>query len=1499
MQSTILVAVAIVVLIITLISISRAQQDPDLVDIPETLSEGEKKKEILAVKKLLHTHASEKVKKAEAKVVQKVDKIKAHVELKEKIILQGLVEKQDEMKAVKEKIVASTEKLERMEKEEAERNLQEENQARIKAEEAEEARKVAEAVALEAEKAAEAAKQRIADARAEMLRKLRAKREEQQRLREEAAAAEEEARQEALRAKQKEREALLAAQEKAQAEAALAQEQLQEEQRLAMEAKLAEAEEERLAAIEEAKEIERQAEERQKAIAEAIEEEEARIAQEMEEARQAQAEAEAEEAERIAEQEERMREAEEEAAELLREAEEQQAEMDAEAAELLAEQQEEIREQEEEARILAEEAQAEYEELEREQKELEEELRIETEELERLRREELEAEQEEFEAENALKEQELKDSVQDSIDDNQLAEDERARIQAEYEDSQEEQKRREERAADLESEAADAAAELAEYDGSGEDEGGGAAPAFKYFCVQKPPELIPFENMNDDQIKNMYSHVTQGITRDQAKARGYADSEKMKVLRGMVGASGASLASDGDGEYIASDENMRKLEYLQPRVHIDLKVDDEGMPCEDQSTTCGEPGKRNPLEQQTLYRFPVHSEKVPPGEDPTWEHITETGQPNKTFQNLAIGPSIEKIPDPKKAGEFKYVWSFSADVIDALWNKYFGGSVNTPPPPTTSGTESYQLPKKRSRLSKMVDAIFPKTEKFKLGDWDVGKTLEDTGDFFEEDVGGAFKEAGGWFEDRFKDAEDFAKQTGQQLGIPMDQAQSPDATYVRAVVDETFCNNLDGYTWKDGMCEHDVAADPEMEKIGNCATNHGHMYAYTPPMPIDPNLPTEEQERIRKEQEAEAEKLRRAREGLQSAIKNRERLARYFVELSKAKDKALDKLRADCKYQYSNAYKNGVLGTWNTLTTPKFKTELYPITNADGTIEFKAMKVVTEYPRYSRDNAYERDKILRPSYVGPQACLPCDPFTKEWLHILEEPTDPGKKSCPTEEVRKVPCEPFMTCSEYTAKMNAKTRARHEAIEATVDANKAEVKKLLEFAREESRARKRYERQVQSITSVTSEAGKARYETKVKEKKEAWDKARKDYNAESDAVFRALVNEAKTIPKELHYCKTRWLFGSSDRVRAYRKQRKDSISKKYFGNELPYDYIVEQEKLPLAPSVYAIMIKNEGVFAGQSKVRSLPGHVRIGSFSNGSFKTTTADGKPDESKIHGKVSKEYKSEAWQKDGKVNHSSSQQRFVVYSENDSQTYILNKQRMGWRWTERKIMVRDGLYKLEPGGKLSLIQKQKATKVENVSPAMYKKKRESYYDSCVYKYNRRQYNYSTKKYEYKEVCRGGNRTRSVDDKTKPYKDYTFYNRDRSDASEELYNFNDKNHSYTLIANFDANDIWLVSTNGYYYSVANNRKMRVDSSLYCKVTEPVVTNTLGGVNALAKFTADCLADDAPKDGCSDTFKLLAQLNNAKIQNSQKYGYENNVILQDYDRNKMKRIANDHYNSYK
>ena len=50
MQSTILLAVVIVVLIIVQVSISNTQRDPDLIDIPNSLSKLEKKKEIVAFK---------------------------------------------------------------------------------------------------------------------------------------------------------------------------------------------------------------------------------------------------------------------------------------------------------------------------------------------------------------------------------------------------------------------------------------------------------------------------------------------------------------------------------------------------------------------------------------------------------------------------------------------------------------------------------------------------------------------------------------------------------------------------------------------------------------------------------------------------------------------------------------------------------------------------------------------------------------------------------------------------------------------------------------------------------------------------------------------------------------------------------------------------------------------------------------------------------------------------------------------------------------------------------------------------------------------------------------------------------------------------------------------------------------------------------------------------------------------------------------------------------
>ena len=175
MQSTILVAVAIVVLIITLISISNARKDPDLIGISDSLSGREKKKEVLAVKKLMHEHASKKVKAAEERVIEKLDKIKAHMELKEKTILEGMIEKGEEMRVAEEKIVTNTETLQRLQEQEPERKLRLENRTRVKTEEAEEARKTAEQVTMKAEKTVTEAKQRSAEVRAAALKKLQEK----------------------------------------------------------------------------------------------------------------------------------------------------------------------------------------------------------------------------------------------------------------------------------------------------------------------------------------------------------------------------------------------------------------------------------------------------------------------------------------------------------------------------------------------------------------------------------------------------------------------------------------------------------------------------------------------------------------------------------------------------------------------------------------------------------------------------------------------------------------------------------------------------------------------------------------------------------------------------------------------------------------------------------------------------------------------------------------------------------------------------------------------------------------------------------------------------------------------------------------------------------------------------------------------------------------------------------------------------------------------------
>jgi hypothetical protein len=143
MQSTILLAVVIVVLIIVQVSISNTQRDPDLIDIPNSLSKLEKKKEIVAVKKLMHDHAANKVERAEKSVMEKLEKIQNYMETKESVILEGVVEKSKDVEIVKQKIGDAVDSLVRLEKEETEHKLQLKNQVRVKNEEAEEIRKQA------------------------------------------------------------------------------------------------------------------------------------------------------------------------------------------------------------------------------------------------------------------------------------------------------------------------------------------------------------------------------------------------------------------------------------------------------------------------------------------------------------------------------------------------------------------------------------------------------------------------------------------------------------------------------------------------------------------------------------------------------------------------------------------------------------------------------------------------------------------------------------------------------------------------------------------------------------------------------------------------------------------------------------------------------------------------------------------------------------------------------------------------------------------------------------------------------------------------------------------------------------------------------------------------------------------------------------------------------------------------------------------------------------
>ena len=69
-------------------------------------------------------------------------------------------------------------------------------------------------------------------------------------------------------------------------------------------------------------------------------------------------------------------------------------------------------------------------------------------------------------------------------------------------------------------------------------------------------------------------------------------------------------------------------------------------------------------------------------------------------------------------------------------------------------------------------------------------------------------------------------------------------------------------------------------------------------------------------------------------------------------------------------------------------------------------------------------------------------------------------------------------------------------------------------------------------------------------------------------------------------------------------------------------------------------------------------------------------------------------------------------------------------------------------------------------------------------------------------------------------------------------------------------------------------------------------------INSIGKYGADCLADDSSKDGCSDMYRMLSQISRAKDENRSKYEYENNLLLNDFNHNKIKQAANAHYKSY-
>lgn len=666
------------------------------------------------------------------------------------------------------------------------------------------------------------------------------------------------------------------------------------------------------------------------------------------------------------------------------------------------------------------------------------------------------------------------------------------------------------------------------------------------------------------------------------------------------------------------------------------------------------------------------------------------------------------------------------------------------------------------------------------------------------------------------------------------------------------CGSIDGFTWTNwrddiNHCVHDTESDPTFVKVANCITSGGttHHGSYMDDEILN-SLSVDERNAATAEQHAidsaaakviREEKMYNAREDAKT------RSATRRARIEKEKAAYLESLRSDCKYEYSKTIKYG-LKQYADARGSGFKSSV---------AQFNAQKLLVHDPTA-------------------QHCLPCDPYTKEYLHILKEPSDPGKKSCPTEKIRKTACTPIISCDAYTAKMNAVTRDRHEALLALETNNKSELKDLLVYARAESKARGSYDRQVKRINTVITASQKTRYDKNVADKKVIWDDAMKEYNKEGAKLFSAYYDEVVQIPRQLHYCQIRKI--SNQPIQLTRTNRTDTLSKKYFGNKMPYDYTVAGEGVYIAPDKYAIMASTTGIsllscksdrnrFSSSIRVNTGPGYVNP---PNGKTEivSNSSSVKVKDSYYNSctvKAKKGY--------GEPMDNSSTQYSVVHDSSNGTTYILQQGRRTRNSTgRREINKQQGSFKIEAGGKLVLIHAKKARKEEHVTVngvKQYQQKFNRTYDKCMRRSGRYQ------------RCQGGYKYTQVNDTSKPIKNYTYYR--RQDQRTELYNFNDTNHGYTLVANFATNDYWLMSTNGKYYSVTDNKVHRIDKSLRCKTTKPVISNAIGGYGGMKKHLADCLSGLSAE--CVDVYQKKAALSRV-YQGFKSYSYDTRMLYDQY-----------------